>query len=363
MNILYIEPYYSGSHKYWINSYKEFSKHNIHILGLPGRKWKWRMHGGAVTLANNLMKYDKKIDLVLCSDFLNLPVFKSLCDSKIKNTPIGMYFHENQLSYPWSPNDADTDLNRDLHYHYINYTSSLVADFNLFNSNYHLKSYLDSLKKYLKKMPDFNNFETLDSISNKSEVLYIGCDLEKFNQYKVAKNNKKPIILWNHRWEFDKNPEVFFNNLFKLNEEKIDFELIVIGERFKEYPKIFDKAKEILTDNIIQFGFCDSFEDYAKWLWKADILPVTSNQDFFGISIIEASYCQTYPLLPERLSYPELFNINNNPQFFYNNENDLYSKLKDFLLNNNQYKTEIKLNQYDWNVIKNLYDKTFDKFV
>ena len=34
------DKYYSGSHKYWINSYKEFSKYSIHILGLPGRKWK-----------------------------------------------------------------------------------------------------------------------------------------------------------------------------------------------------------------------------------------------------------------------------------------------------------------------------------
>ena len=44
--------------------------------------------------------------------------------------------------------------------------------------------------------------------------------------------------------------------------------------------QIFDKAKEVLGSNIVQFGFCQSFDEYAKWLWKADILPVTSNQDF-----------------------------------------------------------------------------------
>jgi len=157
MNIIYIEPYYSGSHKRWIDSYKKHSKHTIEILHLPGNKWKWRMHGGAITLANELLDLDQKIDLILCSDFLNLPVFKSICGDKIKNVPLIMYFHENQLSYPWSPEDQDTILKRDLHYHYINYTSSLIADFNLFNSKYHLDSYIDSIKKYLKKMPDFNN--------------------------------------------------------------------------------------------------------------------------------------------------------------------------------------------------------------
>ena len=55
MNILYIEPYYSGSHKRWIDSYKKYSKHDITILHLPGNKWKWRMHGGAITLSNQFL--------------------------------------------------------------------------------------------------------------------------------------------------------------------------------------------------------------------------------------------------------------------------------------------------------------------
>ena len=39
MKILYVEPYYSGSHKQWIDSYKKNSRYKIEILGLPGRKW------------------------------------------------------------------------------------------------------------------------------------------------------------------------------------------------------------------------------------------------------------------------------------------------------------------------------------
>ena len=57
MNILLIESYYTGSHKQWIDSYGKYSNHNIQILSLPGKKWKWRMHGGAVTLAK---KYEAK---------------------------------------------------------------------------------------------------------------------------------------------------------------------------------------------------------------------------------------------------------------------------------------------------------------
>ena len=358
MTILYIEPYYSGSHKTWIDSYQKYSNHNIDILTLPGNKWKWRMHGGAVTLANQLIEKKQTYDLFLCSDFLNLPVFKSLVPHH-NNSPFIMYFHENQLSYPWSPKDDDIKLNRDLHYHYINYTSSLVSDFNLFNSNYHLDSYLNSLKLYLKKMPDFNNFNTIEIIKDKSDVLYIGCDLKKFDSHKIDKNkSNKPIILWNHRWEFDKNPELFFKTLFKIKEDGFDFQLVVVGEKFKDYPKIFDQAKIILKDNIIHYGYCDNFEEYAKWLWKADILPVTSNQDFFGISIMEAVYCDVHPILPNRLTYPELFKINENKQLFYEDDLCFYLTLKNAI--KDFKKINIDTATFDWSNIYLEYDKTFD---
>jgi len=363
MNIIYIEPYYSGSHKKWIDSYKKYSKHNIKILSLPGNKWKWRMHGGAISLANQFLRLNQKIDLVLCSDFLNLPVFKSICDKKLYNIPIGMYFHENQLSYPWSPKDNDLKLKRDLHYHFINYSSSLAANFNLFNSNFHLDSYILSLSNYLKKMPDHNNFETINIISKKSSVLYIGCELNKFIDYKIKKGNDIPLVLWNHRWEFDKNPELFFNTLIQLKKEGIAFELAVLGESFKKYPEIFDQAREELSSNIVHFGYLNSFSEYAKWLWKADILPVTSNQDFFGISIIEATFCNVLPILPQRLSYPELFDFDNHKSLFYKNDQDFYQLLKGKILERNNNKSVSYLTEkYDWNKIVLKYDKTLSSF-
>ena len=79
MKILYIEPFYTGSHKQWIDSYKLYSKYDIDILSLPGRFWKWRMHGGAITLAKKFIENNKKYDIIIASDMLNLPLFISLC--------------------------------------------------------------------------------------------------------------------------------------------------------------------------------------------------------------------------------------------------------------------------------------------
>ena len=56
------------------------------------------------------MQLNKKFDLIICSDMLNLPVFKSLCNKNILLSKTIMYFHENQFSYPWSPLDKDLQL-------------------------------------------------------------------------------------------------------------------------------------------------------------------------------------------------------------------------------------------------------------
>ena len=57
MRILYVEPYYAGSHKQWIKAYQKYSCHQVDIISLPGKKWKWRIHGGAVTLAELSIRF------------------------------------------------------------------------------------------------------------------------------------------------------------------------------------------------------------------------------------------------------------------------------------------------------------------
>ena len=46
-----------------------------------------------------------------------------------------------------------------------------------------------------------------------------------------------PLILWNHRWEYDKNPEEFLQALLRLDEQGLDFRLAILGKYFcQQYP-------------------------------------------------------------------------------------------------------------------------------
>ncbi|HSR31236.1 MAG TPA: DUF3524 domain-containing protein, partial [Anaerolineae bacterium] len=154
-----VEPYYTGSHQAWADGYRAHSRHDVRLLTLPGRFWKWRMQGGAVTLAHKVRALNERPDLVLASDMLNLPVFLTLAGEGLATMPVALYFHENQLTYPLQSGEK-----RDLHYGFINFVSALRADAVLFNSAYHLEAFFEELPRLLKHFPDYNELWAVDAL-------------------------------------------------------------------------------------------------------------------------------------------------------------------------------------------------------
>ncbi|MGB0522052.1 MAG: tRNA-queuosine alpha-mannosyltransferase domain-containing protein [Flammeovirgaceae bacterium] len=364
LQIVLVEPFFTGSHRLWAEEYQRQSKHQITLLSLEGRYWKWRMHGGAVTLANRLNQGNLKPDLCLCTDMLDLNLFRSLTHKQFPTLKSAIYFHENQLNYPWSPTDQDIQLKRDNHYAFINYTSALGADAVYFNSHYHQNAFLNELPKFLKSFPDYPELWSVDTVKAKSRVLPLGMELSKFDQYQVIdKQDHRPLLVWNHRWEYDKNPEAFFQALFQLSDEGLEFDLAVLGESYRKSPKIFEEAKLKLAPHIIQWGYVSSFEAYASWLWRADILPVSAIHDFFGASVVQAIYCNCYPILPKRLAYPE--HLPQHKECFYEDENEFISKLRAAITNLpvNYKRLRESVRRYDWSEMVGKYDQEMEQLM
>jgi len=361
MEITLLEPFLTGSHATWAKEYAAHSHHKVKIVALEGKYWKWRMHGGAVTLAREFLTKNLQPDLLLATDMLDLTTFLALTRNVTANTPTALYFHENQLSYPWSPDDDDPRLQRDAHYSFINYASALAADAVFFNSTYHQRDFLAALPIFLSHFPDYNESSSVKLIADKSHTLHLGLDLKKFDQYcpTFIKGKRTPLILWNHRWEYDKNPEDFFNALFVLQKRGVEFELAVLGESYRKQPPIFAKARQKLERQIVHWGYAEHFSDYATWLWRADILPVTSIHDFFGISVVQAIYCGCQPLLPQRLSYPEHIDTAYHRDCFYSDFDDLVSRLDHLCCNPliRQNSLRKKVSHYDWSEMATGYDE------
>ena len=317
LRIALLEPFYADSHKEWADKLAKYSKHQFTLFTLPGKFWKWRMHGAALTLSHQVNASPETFDRFLVTDMLDVATFKALLEERHRSTPIYLYMHENQLTYPWSPSDMDPTMNRDRHYAWINYTSCLVADRVFFNSKYHLQSFINALPDFLKAFPDYKELPTIERIREKSSVLFLGMD---FSEQKISSPSNAPVILWNHRWEYDKNPDLFFEGLYQLKALDLPFQLIVCGRSYPDEPSIFAQAQQDFKEKCIHWGYANSKEDYYKLLQKADLLPVTSHQDFFGISVVEGIYHGLSPLLPKRLAYPDYISPDTFASHYYEND-------------------------------------------
>lgn len=305
MEVHLLEAFYGGSHASWANGLRDASEHSIKLITLSDHHWKWRMNGGAISLLEQIIELPKP-DVYLCTDMMDLALFRGILPPDHQSIPIIVYFHENQLTYPWSPEDQDPQSGRDLHYAFTNFTSALAADAVWFNSAFHRDQFLEELTPFLNQLPDHTLTHLVKGIRSKSEVVPVGIDFTSLQVPSPMKEvNRIPVILWNHRWEYDKNADEFFEGLKFLQEQDIPFQLVVLGEERQEAPACFAEAKLQFEEEIIHWGFVRDRRNYASLLWKADILPMTAIQEFFGISLFEAMYCETYPLVPKRLVYPE----------------------------------------------------------
>ncbi len=362
MHILLLEPYFTGSHAAWAEGYARHSQHQVTVLSLAGHFWKWRMHGGAITLARQFMASSLNPDCILATDMLDLTTFLALTRSRTAHIPAVVYFHENQLSYPWSSADRDVSQGRDLHYGFINYASAVAADAVFFNSRHHLESLFAEVPRLLKHFPDHNELDSVTGLRARSEVLPLAMDLRRFDALRPSSRSAPdvpPLILWNHRWEYDKNPQEFFQALYALVERGLDFHVVILGESFRQQPGEFIEARRRLGGRVLHMGYVADFEDYARWLWRADLLPVTSQHDFFGASVAEAIYCGCWPLLPRRLSYPELIPHQYHPLCFYRDQGDLIDRLQAAITGDSwpdMADLQTAMARLDWHILGAVYD-------
>lgn len=359
MKIIILDPFYEYSHKQWAEGLKKYSSHDIEILSLSAHHWKWKMVGGAIDLAERFNQLNGTPDLILATDMLDLNTFLSLIKIDKTKTSISLFFHENQITYPWQNANNPIAKERNHHYGFINFRSCISADHIYFNSYYHLRSFIDSLPAFLKMFPGFKPSKYITEIKEKSIVLPLGLELPE-----TTENNpsETPVFLWNHRWEHDKNPDVFFKTLFKLKERGTSFELIVLGKSYGQIPPIFEEARAYLKEEIIRWGFVESKSEYKDLLKKANLLLVTSQQDFFGISAVEAISHGVYPVLPKRLAFPEHIPQDLHQDVLYESDDELISKLEEIISKKkftNMSRLQQNVQKYNWNELIYQYDDTF----
>jgi glycosyltransferase involved in cell wall biosynthesis len=318
MRILLLSAYDAASHRRWHRQLVA----GLHdwqwaVLTLPPRNFAWRSRSNPMSWAfGNRDVLDAGYDLVLATSMVELAELKGIVPS-LARTPSVVYFHENQFDYPERHVRKESQ-----HYKLNNLYTALAADRVLYNSEYNRDSYIAGAREYLEAMPDFVPEGIVESIADKASLLPVPleerCFVKKTGRRQPFDSaqgpehvegeagGSKPLeIVWNHRWEYDKAPERFFDVLYRLAGDGLPFKVHVMGQRFREVPDVFEQAEEMLQGRIATWGFVERAEDYRRILSEADVAVSTALHDFQGLALLEAVAAGCVPLVPDRLAYTE----------------------------------------------------------
>lgn len=329
--VLFLDPFHGGSHRAFAEGWAKHSRHAFDLVTLPARFWKWRMRGAALHFARKVT--DPSVyDALVVTDLMSLSDLRALWGEACP--PALAYFHENQLSYPLPPGEAI-----DYQFGFTDITTCLAARRVLFNSRFQEDEFFDRLPGFLGMMPEFQPRWVIEAIRSRASVLHPGIDFGGgFDAVPVRREVESracdegpPLIIWNHRWEFDKNPAAFFAALDAALARGQDFRLALLGENFQVVPKEFEAARARYGDRIVQYGHVDDRAAYLDWLKRGEIVVSTATQENFGMAVVEAMAFGCLPLLPRRLAYPEIVPEALHDACLYGDERDLADRLAGLL--------------------------------
>ncbi len=366
VEILYLNPYHGGSHAATAHGYAAQSRHTITLRTLPiDGGWRWRMRGAAVTFARMVREEALHPDLIFTTDMLDLATFRALTRHTLPpHIPAVVYFFENQLTYP-----LPTGRSRDLSFAWTNYTTMLAADGVLFNSDFHRRWCFEALPDLLGRYHDYHELATIAAIADKTQTLPTGIDLARLTpppdpdprpltpdprpltpDPRPLTPDPHPVIAWISRWDYDKQPQVFFDALEALEQRGAEFRLIVAGEHVDPNAPEFVAARERWAGHLLHWGYPADTATYRRLLHRADIVVSTAIQETLGIGIIEALACGCIPILPRRLSYPALLPAAYHADCLYDDFDGLVEQLHRALLHRDE------LCRRDWPAIAAPYD-------
>ena len=351
-DVLIVEPYFGGSHQAWAEGYTKSSLHQVNLLTLPGRFWKWRMFGGSLSLALEAAKLETRPKVILASDMIDLASFLGHAGPRVAEAKTVLYMHENQLTYPLSPTARD-----DLAYAYMNWSSMVRADEIWFNSNFHRDSVFDALPGFLRHFPDHRHTGLVDEVFQRSTVMPVGVDL---SFVKRRTKSDPPLVLWNQRWEHDKNPIRMWRALSRLAESGHEFRVAICGENFANVPEGFAEGRERLGGRIVHYGFADRGH-YEDLLNDASVVLSTADHEFFGIAVVEAMAAGAMPVLPNELSYPGLLPESVHGEVLYDDDSEMDALLM-HALSDGERREQISatiaavVRRFDWSTIAPVYD-------
>jgi glycosyltransferase involved in cell wall biosynthesis len=187
------------------------------------------------------------------------------------------------------------------------WTTLVAADRVIFNSHHHRDVVARALPALAQAMPDDVADLDSDRVLGHAEIVPVGVDVARFGRGDgdAATATGPPLVLWAHRWDDDKRPEVFVRTSARLAAAGVEHRVALLGADGWDGDRRRAEAGARLGDGVAIAGEVDP-DTYRRVLREADIVVSVAAHEFFGVAMVEAIAAGCVPVLPHALSYPEV---------------------------------------------------------
>jgi glycosyltransferase involved in cell wall biosynthesis len=285
--ILLLSAYDANSHRLWRERLAQlFPDYEWTQLALPPRHFNWRIRGNSLcwAFADNDSAVDigrGDYELLIATSMVDLASLRGFIPA-LANIPNLVYFHENQFVYPASSQRKE-----------------------------------NIEPQLLQKLPDTPAKSILLKLEQSRVIPVPLMQLPKPSPKTSPAAEAQAAdslcleVLWNHRWEHDKGPDLLLEVVRIICRRKIKLRLHIVGEQFRQAPASFAEIQQLLQrqqglpGKDFEFGFLADPQRYLELLSSCDVVLSTALHDFQGLAIQEACVAGCTPLTPDDLVYPE----------------------------------------------------------
>lgn len=188
-----------------------------------------------------------------------------------------------------------------------------------------------------------NNFDYFKSVQDSKWLVETGHS-KLFKKVFVATEYHKNKLGWDNV-EVIGVPKPPFE-IFKSDKKEYNI-ISVCRDSIQKRTKSIEKEVEGEFGKLIYKNDFNTWSDYYKFLSKSKILLITSKEDTFNYSVLEAVKNGCIPICPNKLAFPELLPR----EYLYDNEKELFYKI--YYLSN--YK-ECLLSLLNQSLVDNFYE-------